>query len=285
VRVAVIQHPRQNPLRRSYGLGLVAECWQARGISVVEATDPRRPPDADLAVLHVDLTVVPEEFLMMAASYPVALNCRTRDISKRAFSRLLVAPGDGWEGPVVVKTNLNCHGSSEKQLLGRTGDRDPWRFVPLAVSRRLRHRLEPLWSRLPEYRVFPSAREVPPDWWDEESLVIERFVPERSGDAFVVRRCMFLGDRHVNTVFRSSAAIARGGALRDAEREDPPDELLTIREALGLDFGRLDYAMVEGRVVLYDVNRTPSMLRRSERLLGQARELEAGIGSWIARLP
>ncbi len=32
-----------------------------------------------------------------------------------------------------------------------------------------------------------------------------------------------------------------------------------MRKDLGFDFGKFDYAIVDGRVVLYDVNRTPNL--------------------------
>jgi len=39
-----------------------------------------------------------------------------RDIRKSAFSRNLVRPGDGWDGPVIVKSDLNCAGRPERLL-------------------------------------------------------------------------------------------------------------------------------------------------------------------------
>ena len=39
---------------------------------------------------------------------------------------------------------------------------------------------------------------------------------------------------------------------------DPvPEELRKIRAQLGFDYGKFDYGIVDGEVILYDVNRTP----------------------------
>jgi hypothetical protein len=40
---------------------------------------------------------------------------------------------------------------------------------------------------------------------------------------------------------------------------DVPDDLRQMRRDLGFDFGKFDFAIVEGRTVLYDTNRTPSL--------------------------
>ena len=39
--------------------------------------------------------------------------------------------------------------------------------------------------------------------------------------------------------------------------ETIPRELRSIREEMGFDYGKFDYGIVDGEVVLYDVNRTP----------------------------
>ncbi len=38
-----------------------------------------------------------------------------------------------------------------------------------------------------------------------------------------------------------------------------PDEVRAVRERLGLHFGKIDFAMHEGRAIVFDVNKTPGM--------------------------
>ena len=68
---------------------------------------------ADAAVLHVDCSVVPPEYLAFAARFPVAINGVQQDNRKRAISRSVVQPRDGWEGAVIVKTDRNFRGLPE----------------------------------------------------------------------------------------------------------------------------------------------------------------------------
>ena len=37
-----------------------------------------------------------------------------------------------------------------------------------------------------------------------------------------------------------------------------PGEVLDVRRRLGLDYGKIDYVIHEGQVVILDVNRTPA---------------------------
>jgi hypothetical protein len=51
--------------------------------------------------------------------------------------------------------------------------------------------------------------------------------------------------------------IKSHSVLRREPISDVPVELRQVRRELGFDFGKFDYGIVDGRVVLYDVNRTP----------------------------
>jgi hypothetical protein len=70
-------------------------------------------PAADIAFLHVDRTVVPEEYRDELGRYARVVNGATVDIGKRTFSENLVSEVDGWDGPVIIKTNANCAGLPE----------------------------------------------------------------------------------------------------------------------------------------------------------------------------
>ena len=63
-----------------------------------------------MAFLHADLSLVPKSYPGFAARYPIAINADVNDIRKTSHSRNRVEPGDGYEGPVIVKTALNSAG-------------------------------------------------------------------------------------------------------------------------------------------------------------------------------
>ena len=53
------------------------------------------------------------EYGAVLDAHPRVVNRQVRDSSKRRVSRNLVRPGDGWEGPVIVKTDRNHGGLPE----------------------------------------------------------------------------------------------------------------------------------------------------------------------------
>jgi hypothetical protein len=238
--IAILAH-RSEPFEQiPYYLRGIAGIWREKGLKVSVCHGPERAVPADLAVLHVDLTVVPAEYLALAARYPVCLNRHAADISKRTISRNLVRLCDGCEGPVIVKANRNCGGVKEAELAARGG---------LTGS-------SP--SAFQDYQVFESAALVPPPVWHDRELVVERFLPERQDGLYCLRMWYFLGDREFGQRnFSENPIVKSASTVRRERLMDVPDELRQMRAELGFDFGKFDYAMVDGRVVLYDVNKTP----------------------------
>lgn len=59
--------------------------------------------------------------------------------------------------------------------------------------------------------------------------------------------------------------------------DEPPPELVAFRRQWRLDYGKIDYVVHDGAVVILDVNRTPTS-RRNERIESMARELAGAIG-------
>ena len=154
-RVVILRHARQRLDKPLYFLGAIAEVWRQRGIEVLVMSGLDPPVEADLAILHIDLTRIPQPYLDAAARWPRVLNLRPHDISKRAISRHRVQPGDGYRGPVIIKTDANSAGEPEARLArSRSWMRRRWH--------KLRKRLPgvPRRQRL-NYRIFASPDEVP----------------------------------------------------------------------------------------------------------------------------
>lgn len=193
-RIAIITHEREEFAARPYLLRVLADAWRAAGHAVEILRGADRHIEADLAFLHLDLTVVPEPYLALARRYPATVNGHVGDISKRAFSAHLVALGDGYGGPVIVKTDRNYGGRPELELarasdgLGRFGARMR-RLLPA----RLGGAFDP-----ERYPIYPSAAGVPAWVWRDGRLVVQRFLPERRGERYCLRRWNFLGDRHIH---------------------------------------------------------------------------------------
>lgn len=263
MRICVLVH-RHIPLdARRYYMRELAAAWREHGHEVVVARGPEEAVDADLAVLHVDLTVVPPDHLEVLGRYPRVINGAVTDISKRRVSRLRLLPGDAWNGPVIVKANLNYGGVEEARLAERG-------LLPESFR---------TWVR--DYAILDSAADVTPEVWAHPGLIVERFVPEFEDGHFRLRLWKFCGDRGTNTLTFSPEPIVKGRSVtRREELGEVPEELRRIRAELGFDFGKFDYGIVDGRVVLYDANRTPCFMSTPERERPRIRLLAEGLNSF-----
>jgi hypothetical protein len=109
-----------------------------------------------------------------------------------------------------------------------------------------------------KYPIYPSLRDVPQEVFDNKNVVVERFLPEKDGEDYCVRRWIFLGDREVSVRSKSKEKIIKPSNTFSIEEVPVPDELLSIRKTLGCDYGKIDYVIQGEEVVLLDVNRTMS---------------------------
>jgi hypothetical protein len=137
--------------------------------------------------------------------------------------------------------------------------------------------------RSEDYPVFPSLREVPEEVFHNGNLVVEKFLPEITEGDYCVRYYYFLGPAGVSLLFRSKDRVIKAAA-DTVEEVSTPQELDEMREKLGFDYGKFDYVLRDGKVVLFDVNRTPATgaLRPWGLAEEVARRLAGGIESQLA---
>ncbi len=254
--IAILAHRADRFESSGYFLRAVIDVWRKQGIHVTVVCAPEELCVADLAILHIDLTVVPEEHLQFSTSFPRVLNGAVTDISKRRLSANLVSPGDGYLGPVVVKTNLNCGGQREARL---QDNGQAWAQLVRPLERLAPwHRRGRMTSSC--YRVFDCPARVPRSVWSNPVWVVERFLPERRGDLYCLRTWTFLGDREMNSMCCAREPIIKSSNIVSREPvAEVPDQLRRMRRELGFDYGKFDYVIVDGQVILYDANRTPSL--------------------------
>lgn len=274
-KIAVLAGPGDAIRSGSYLISALVAAWRGAGmeVSVLEGTDRFEP--ADVLVLHVDLTVVPKEYLALAARYPLVVNGLVRDISKRKISADVVDRSDGHDGPVIVKTDLNCGGVSEhtlssNRLFRAFTARLPWTWTGKFLGR--------------TYPIFDSPSAVPRRVWNNSRLLVEKYVPEREGEYYCLRQWVFLGDREVS--YRSLSRDPVVKARNVVRREDDvpvPQTLSDIRDRLGFDYGKFDYVIAGGAVHLLDANTTPTMGSRAAppESADIVNALAAGLGTFL----
>jgi hypothetical protein len=209
------------------------------------------------------------------------INRRVTDISKRRISRNLVRrPGDH-PGPVIVKTDRNFGGEVESRLVDRGG-------TLRRYGQALRNRLPWSWrATLDQYPIFASTAQVPHSVWLNRDLVVESFLPERRDEFYCVRTWLFLGNEERIALFWGRDPIVKSHSIIGRERlHDVPADLRQMRRDLGFDFGKFDYAIVDGRTVLYDANRTPGLGAVSrEECLPWLRTMAGGIRNFLPGRP
>ena len=264
--------------------------WRGLGCTVEIIRGVNRFVPADIVISHVDLTVVPEEYKEFLARYPVVLNRSTPDISKTRISRNLVGRDDPYTGPVIVKTDRNSGGFSEKRMVG------PKHLLRAAAARLtdtgrsagLLRQPKPVgWAEVTQlnsgdYPVFSSLLEVPAGIFDNQHLVIEKFLPEVRGDRYHIRYYHFLGDRDIAELYQSKNKVVKASAAINQEIVPTPLELRELRKQLGLDYGKIDYVIRDGSIILLDVNPTPALPSNDMLARTIAQHLAGGIFSQLS---
>jgi hypothetical protein len=280
--IAILFHENElkNQVRR-YCIGYMSRIWREEGIEAIPVFGITEFIPADLAILHIDLTMVPDSYIEFAQRYPVVLNGRIRDIRKSLFSRQRILESDNYEGKVIVKSEWNFAGGPERKLMGTASSRLKSRIT--SHLPRLRPVIQhdgPHFRSPRDYVIFDNSRSVPKSWFYRNDLIVEKFLPELSNGLYCVRCYSFLGDSGYCMMRMSTNPIVNTATVVSRCRIDPDPEIVTLARTLGMDYGKLDYVMHEGQLVLFDVNKTPGG-RNSPTFLALCRELAKGIRFYL----
>jgi hypothetical protein len=279
-RIVVITHEydelrkRRGLLRRwtsSYMLYDIIGELQRRKHEVVVATGLSSRPRGDAALLHVDATVTPDDYIEYGRSFPLCLNLAVTDISKRKVSDAVLGADGSWGGPVIVKSNRNSGGAPERRInlrARRAGQVEPFPESP----------------EFGDYRIFDSLDELPDKFVADPTLSVERFVPETDPDGFALRFWVFCGEAERCTRYVSPDRLVKAGTVIRKEAVPVPDELRLRRRELGFDYGKFDFVIHQGRALLLDANKTPGRPQSLKNMLAEgAANLAGGFEGLLSR--
>lgn len=212
----------------------------------------KKIPTCDMVILHVDLTVVPDEYIEAVASHPLVINRNVKNISKRVFSGQILTESCDYTGQVIVKTDANFGGLNEVKFQGGENAMEQ----PEEWESR---------EYLDDYPVYPTLKDVPAGVWKNPRLIVEKFIPEVDENGrYLLRMWLFFGDQEIHYVNYSDEKIVKSwnkNGYKMLPNEDIPFEIRQIRTNLKMDYGKFDYVMHDGKPVLYDVNKTPGGAR------------------------
>jgi hypothetical protein len=256
----------------------LAEFWRQDGNRVHYLFGTRKFVPADILLVHVDLSVVPLEYLEFASRYPIVLNRDVKNIRKSRISTNLVKGGEPYSGKVIVKSDLNYGGSPERILR-----RSPSLWRRWWPGRYVRHDPDDSSFRLRfDYQIYNSLAEVPPALFERNDIVVEKFLPEKEENLFFVRHYEFLGDCATCTRLAASDPIVKDQTVVRIEEVDVHPEIVEAQNRLNFDYGKFDYVVHNGRPVLLDANKTTGADRVSSRQLDARRRHRAnGIYSYF----
>ena len=230
----------------------IVECipyWREWGFETEMLFGVRGRADADLAILHVDLSVVPGKYLRFAQRFPRTLNGKVSDIRKSTISTIRRGPDDTYDGPVILKTNLNAGGAPERRNLPRLQ----------REYARLRWRMTRRADRMTDdsdYRLFDSLKDVPRRFFRDSRFVVEKFIPEVEGDSFFIRSYIFLGDGMTSHRLRAQAPIVKSWSKIDFEPVELHPDVPKLARSLNFDYGKFDYVVHNGEATVFDCNKT-----------------------------
>ena len=267
-------------LPEHYMLSALVRLWREQGLQVSCGRDYSE--NAGVCILHHDKTRLNQNELAEAPTGVTVLNGKVFDISKSSISVLQATEGDDWDGPVIVKTDLNHFGCPEDGQSGRAGI---MKSLCSKIRTRLSHRSWRLARQLPtgHYPVLDHKDDVPAWVWRDERLIVEKFLPERTEDGlYGVRGWIFFGDREY--AYRNLATdplVKVATTKRHEFFSDVPDSLREIRKEMGFDYGKFDYVEHDGQAFLLDANKTPSFGHADATDSPRIRELAKGIEVYL----
>lgn len=250
--IDVYVESRRSFRRGGYTANYIVDGLRRRGLAVSvreRAGDGGRAP---AALLHVDLTEVPKEILAAAAGYPFVVNGGVPSIRRTLYSAARIGRESGHAGPVIVKTVLNSGGRPEQRHAVE-------RSLPARLAHFGRKLVGGAGGKYPyfPYRVLATPDEVPEEVWDDEALIVERFLPGSLTLPIVKYRYLFCLEAEVNLRGVFDDLLCRGKFIREhGTVPGVPDEVVAVRRSLNLDFGAIDYFMVDGKAIVVDANKT-----------------------------
>ncbi|MEE9344350.1 MAG: hypothetical protein V3U88_01960 [Methylococcales bacterium] len=256
--------------------------WRESGHNVELVSDINTSWNADIALLHFDATDVPLTYINFVRKFPIAINGRAKNISKTFFSNQIIKKNSDYYGMVIVKTVANAGGLPELHAENYPKIRKKFiKFIGrITSSGKLQNKyIESfLWRKVrvldaSNYPMYLSPQHVPNGVWHNRRMVVEKYLPEQTDDGrYRLRHWYFFGDMEFSRTLISSEPIVKWIRMNDGEKHQSrkewvgkksskdcqiPKAVREVRKKLGLDYGRIDWALHHGKPVVYDVNKTP----------------------------
>ncbi|NJK91565.1 MAG: hypothetical protein HC904_06920 [Blastochloris sp.] len=252
-----------------YLLNLMRVHWENWGCQLLDVEGLGGWPEADGVFLHVDLSQLPSNYQKQAERYHFHWNAGALDICKRRVCGNLVEPGDGYDGPVVLKTNLNHAGLPEnmqRRRLKQSRESSGWRRLLSLAGGSLGGKEEKQITKK-DYRIYGHMREVPAEFLHNDAWVLQTYCVEPYGtEEHALREYYFLGEVEYLRMEKSPDPLFTSGELVEGRAGPVHPALRKLRQTLGLDYGKIDYVMRQGEPFIFDANKPLVWVREFRRV-------------------
>jgi len=268
---------RKERLQNRHLIKVLAGIWREQGHILSFGNRP--PPTTDAVIAHTDYSMIDEHFFRQVDEGIPVINSAARNILKSNVSQLLINENSKWHGPVIIKTDANCHAAEEYAYHGL----DLLRLLKIFAGRFVSWQ----WTGELPFRTYPILERTDqvPGWvWQDHRLVVEKFMPERDGELYVLRLWMFFGEQEYCMRVCSELPVVKSRKLVSVDLvEEVPDAVRSVRRKLGLDFGKIDFVMHGNDALVFDVNKTPTVDLNKRGQLGPfVRRLADGLDGLLA---
>jgi hypothetical protein len=201
------------------------------------------------------------------------INHRALDIRKRHVSRIVLSRESDWNGPVIIKTNLNHGGMAEMRYYQLARDSGRTDLTPPA---------DMVFSTEP-YQILEHKSAVNRAFWDHPGIVVEPFMPEHDERGYWMRTWIFLGSEERSTRYVATDPLVKSANIIGREPCEVPEAIRAERGRLGFDFGKFDFVVHAGQAILLDANRTPFAPSANVRpdLEAANAKLAQGVSDWL----
>ncbi len=106
------------------------------------------------------------------------------------------------------------------------------------------------------YPIFENIQSVPPDVWENENLVVERFLADYQDGLFYINYFVFFGEKEISGRMGAADPIVKFSNCLVDQTVPVPEIIRHCRAQMDADFGRIDYVRDGDNYFVIDVNKT-----------------------------
>ena len=243
-------------LKKKWTINILESYWLEFGAKIVYYHDVDQPiPNADLWIQHLDSSVVPNKYRKVMNKLPNVVNGKLLDIRKNAFSEQRISDfSTSYNGQIIVKSNDNCGGYPELSESRYNQKKSIYRKIKRILTKKATTK-----PPFAEYKLYESLQDVPRQFFNSEQVIIEKFIPQRDGDYYVLYMTYIFLEQHITFKIKSYLPIMKWDDHVTWEYATTQPDILDWARQHHVEYGKIDYVYADNQLIVYDINKTPGL--------------------------